>query len=97
MGVDRMEIYCGTRYPIIIDDMTIFNVFNHEEERKLMEITNLENDETKYKIKQFIFESRNSLAIANTGFETIILKLSIIQNGRIKIYKDDVIHLSKTL
>ena len=99
--INRMEIYCQTKYPIIIDDITIFNVSNHEEAKKLMEITTLENEETKYKIKQLIHNSfrRNSLAIANTGFETVILKLSILQNGRIKIYRDanDEIHLCNTV
>ena len=94
-----MEIYCQTKYPIITDDMTIFNVSNHEEAKKLMEITTLENEETKHKIKQLIHNSfrRNSLAIANTGFETVILKLSILQNGRIKIYRNDEIHLCNTV
>ena len=94
-----MEIYCQTKYPIITDDMTIFNVSNHEEAKKLMEITTLENEETKYKIKQLIHNSfrRNSLAIANTGFETVILKLSILQDGRMKIYRDDEIHLHNTV
>ena len=42
----RMEIYCQTKYPLIIDDIMIYNVSNHEETKKLMEITILENDET---------------------------------------------------
>ena len=96
-----MEIYCQTKYPIIIDDITIFNVSNHEEAKKLMEITTLENDVTKDKIKQLIHNSfrRNSLAIANTGFETVILKISMLKNGRMRIYRDgyDVIHLCNTV
>ena len=63
-----MEIYCQTKYPIITDDITIFNVSNHEEAKKLMEITTLENEETKHKIKQLIHNSFRRKFTSNSKY-----------------------------
>ena len=81
-----MEIFCeGIIHPIQVDDMNYYNISNHAEVIQLLEVTSLESEDTKKEINHLIHSS-TMIAIANTGSQTLMLKVSLLSSGKILIY-----------
>ena len=81
-----MEIFCeGIIHPIQVDDMNYYNISNHAEVIQLLQVTSLESEDTKKEINHLIHSS-TMIAIANTGSQTLMLKVSLLSSGKILIY-----------
>ena len=84
-----MEIFCkGIIHPIQVDDLNYYNVSDPAEVNQLLQVTSLESEDTKKQINQLI-QSSTAIAIANTGSETIMLKVSFLSSERIVIYNQE--------
>ena len=88
-------IFLHSKHPISEDDLTIY--FVQQDREQLLKITALESEETGNKVKRII-DSFHQVSILNTRFETLLVKISLLNNDKMIIYNhEDFVQLHHTI